>query len=201
MIKRLKKWFTLIEMLIVIIIIGILALKLIPKVSFWNVISTLEIKQKLYGSAMVNTANEKYWLKWFSKEIFWSETGLPATKPAALKDLILKNSNKSTTAVYYKEYARPLTNVLDVLNKYCSTVEPKYVPDISTYITPSLGQDKDATTYSTLSKYDAVDLICNLKSPMNWFTKTHVIWIGWNATLKDSQGNYYTKNVLVLLSK
>jgi len=200
--KTLKKWFTLIEMLIVITIIWVLIYTLIPKTSMWNVISSLETKWKLYGENMVSAANKnRHWLQDFSKQIFGSENWVAATKIANLEDLITTNKNKDTTALYNREYADWVSNVLTVLSHYCSTVQPKYVPDISSYIVAWLWKDKDQLSYSTKSKYDAIDLICTLKNPANGNTKVHVIWIWWNATLVDSTNHDKDKNLLILLSK
>jgi len=198
---KLRKWFTLIELIIVIIIIGILMYWLIPKYSFWNLFKETSLKVKTYWQSLVNIWNVDWNLSNFTTEVFWNTNWTTELWTNDFFKLVNTNLNADTTEPNYKQnWKNMLDGLEDILKNACSKIQVKYFPDSATYLTTSLWKDKKLNVYTTNDNVDWIDLICSMKKEINWYKKFHIIWFSDNITIINKKWENKDVNYLTLIS-
>lgn len=187
--KTLKKWFTLVELIIVIIIIWVLMLWLLPKMSFWNIFKETSLKANKYAQTMVSIWNSDWDLWNFSKQIFGSTNWMAQETPVKFqKDILASISSNNTTPTNSTDAKNMYDDLFSIFASKCSKIEVKHFPDASAYITSSLWKSEKFNTFTTNTTVDWIDTICTLKSPIKGMKTFHLIWFSSPITLSRSDG-------------
>jgi len=159
------------------------------------------LKVKTMGQELTNVWSANWNLVDFTTQVFGSANWISSEKPKTFINDVLANINKNTTEPWFKWPAKTIiTNIAPILRSDCNKVWVTYFPDSSSYIIAWLWKDKKLRTYTTTDNTDWLDIICNMKTKINWYSKFHIVLTSDTIALKNSNWNITNSNHLTLIS-